>query len=481
MSIVSVDRDLDKPVYLQIADSIAAALAKKSLSPGAKMPGTRAFSRLFKIHRKTAVAVYEELELLGAVDILPNKGTFLSGHFKLNAKKNGTESLGFKSAPFSFKKSSLFDNPFEYSDCELAFNDGVPDVRLFNPRVIASYYSANLRKKLNRSKMGYYNSEGSEFFKFHFANYLNATRGLNISPDNLLITRSTEMTVFILAELLLASGDTVVVANPGYFAVNMIFQKSGAKIQTIPADEDGIDVESLALYCQRHIVRMVYVTSHNHYPTTVTLSAERRKRLLELSEQYGFLILEDDYDYDFLYENTGFLPLASMPHGGNVIYIGSFGKTLAPGFRTGFAVSSPEFISEMKKYLGIIDKQGDILTEQALGEMIREGEIERHLRKSLKVYRERRDFFDLKLKDLFGDTISYQKPSGGMAFWIAFNQNVNLLKIAENCRKQGLFIPRMLLYQNKDLCAARLGFAHLEETECDKGLEILQQNISQLS
>lgn len=474
-SLVTVNRSDDNPVYLQIADAIAAALAHKTLPGGAKMPGTRPFSRLFNIHRKTAVAAYAELEHLGAVVIVPNRGTFLSENFNHAFDRSDLKTSGFNHSGFAFKKSSLLDNPFEFSGCELAFNDGVPDIRLFNPGVISSFYTANLKKKLNRSRMGYFNSEGSEFFKLHFANYLNATRGLNILPDNLLITRGTEMTVYILSELLLSAGDTVVVGTPGYFAVNMIFQKTGAKIHTVPVDRNGIDVEALAEYCRKHTVRMVYVTSHHHYPTTATLSAAKRKRLLELSAQYGFIILEDDYDYDFQYEATGFLPMASLPHGGNVIYIGSFGKTLAPGFQTGFAVSSPDFISEMKKYLGIIDKQGDVLTEQALGEMIREGEIDRHLRKSLKMYRERRDFFDLKLKDLFNDTISYQKPSGGMAFWIEFKQHLNLLKTAERCRKHGLLIPRVLLYQNKNLCAARLGFAHLEQAEAEKGLEIFSK------
>lgn len=480
-SVVSFDRGISKPLFRQISDSIVSACAKNILPAGAKLPGTRAFSELFSIHRKTAVAVYEELAQMGAVKIQPNRGTFIAADFQSSLNKTQPENIGLNKASFTFRKSTLLDNPFEYADCDLVFNDGTPDVRLFNPAAIASYYSANLKKKLNRPKMGYYNSEGSEFFKFQFASYLNATRGLNISPENLLITRGTEMTVFILTELLLSPGDTVIVGNPGYFAVNMIFQKSGAKIHTLPVDDAGINVEQLARFCEKHPVRLVYATSHHHYPTTATLSVARRRHLLELSARYGFIIVEDDYDYDFQYENTGFLPMASMPHGGNVIYTGSFGKTLAPGFRTGFAVSSPEFISEMKKYLGIIDKQGDILTEQALGEMIREGEIERHLRKSLKVYRERRDFFDLKLKGLLGHTISYQKPAGGMAFWIEFNKGINLLKTAENCRKHGLFIPRMLLYQNQHLCAARLGFAHLEKAECEKGLEVLRQSISTFS
>src|SRR5690606_12209374 len=140
-------------------------------------------------------------------------------------------------------------------------------------------------------------------------------------------------------------------------------------------------------------VRMVYVTPHHHYPTTVTLSAQRRISLLQLAREYGFVIVEDDYDYDFQYEQTAVMPLARGDIDGMVVCVGAFGKTLAPALQAGCVVAPDNLIAEMRKYLAIIDRQGDVIMEQALGEMIEEGEVHRHLKKSLKVYRERRDLF----------------------------------------------------------------------------------------
>jgi GntR family transcriptional regulator/MocR family aminotransferase len=141
---------------------------------------------------------------------------------------------------------------------------------------------------------------------------------------------------------------------------------------------------------------MLYLTPHHHYPTTVALSAQSRLELLELANEYGFVILEDDYDYEFHYDKSPILPLASADTNGMVIYIGSFGKSLAPGFRTGFIVAPENLMAEMRKYLGIIDRQGDILMERALGEMIEEGEINRYLK---------------NLKSLSGKTGSFQCPA----------------------------------------------------------------------
>jgi GntR family transcriptional regulator/MocR family aminotransferase len=114
------------------------------------------------------------------------------------------------------------------------------------------------------------------------------------------------------------------VAELSYFSANMIFQKSGARIQSIPIDEEGLCIDSLIEICKEQTPRMVYVTPHHHYPTTVSLSSKRRLALLELAKEKGFIIVEDDYDYDFQYEKLNNLPLAATDNSGMVVYVSSF-------------------------------------------------------------------------------------------------------------------------------------------------------------
>jgi GntR family transcriptional regulator/MocR family aminotransferase len=113
----------------------------------------------------------------------------------------------------------------------------------------SSFY-ANLKRKSSYRKIGYYNTEGSEYFKEHLSQYLNLSRGLHISKNNLLITRSTEMSIYIISEILLSEGDMVVVGDPSYFAVNMIF-RNRAVIKTIPVDEEGIRTDLIEELCKR--------------------------------------------------------------------------------------------------------------------------------------------------------------------------------------------------------------------------------------
>lgn len=483
-SFILINRSSEISIYMQISNQLINAIQRGFLPFGIKLPGTRALSIILNVHRNTIVAAYEELFAQGWVESLPNKGTFVIGKnqekpFQIkDFEKNNLEHYP-KSTGFSFKTSNILDNPFEYSNCEYIFNDGVPDIRLTQIDHHSRIYSSILKRKAH--KIGQYNQDGSEFFKKNLSQFLNLSRGLPISKNNLLITRSTEMSIYIVSEILLSAGDVVLVGELSYFSVNMIFQKAGVKIQPISIDEEGINVEEVREACKKQKIRMLYLTPHHHYPTTVTLSAKRRLELLNLANEFGFIILEDDYDYDFHYDKSPILPLASADTNGMVIYIGSFGKSLVPGFRTGFIVAPENLMIEMRKYLGIIDRQGDVLMEHVLGEMIAEGEINRYLKKSLKIYQERRDYFVSLLEQNLGEYIDFQKPSGGLAVWMKWKIPLNLMQLSRNCAQNNLFIPKTLLYQNKNLTAMRLGFGNLNLTEMDKSIEILSENIKLLS
>lgn len=487
-SFIQVVRDLETPIYMQVTHQLIQAIQRGYLPANTRLPGTRALSTLLHLHRNTVVAAYEELLTQGWVEARPNKGTFviaapLVKGQKLSGLSDGTmEWSGYpQTTGFSFQKTSLLDNPFEHSGCTYVFNDGIPDIRLSHIDQHSRWYSAQLKRRSTRKMLGHYNQDGSEFFKKHLANYLNLSRGLHISRENLLITRSTEMSIYIASEILLSKGDIVLVGDLSFFASNMIFQKSGAVIKTVAINEEGIDVEAVRAMCEQHPVRMLYLTPHHHYPTTVTLSAQRRLALLELAKAYGFIILEDDYDYDFHYDKNPVLPLASADVHGMVIYVGSFGKSLAPGFRTGFIVAPQNLMVEMRKLLGIIDRQGDIVMEQALGEMIAEGEIHRYLKKSLKIYEQRRDHCAELLQQYLGAYVHFQKPSGGLAIWAEWGAPINLSQISKVCARSDLFIPKTILYQNRNITAMRLGFGDLNETEMETAIAILAKAVSDLA
>jgi GntR family transcriptional regulator/MocR family aminotransferase len=195
-----------------------------------------------------------------------------------------------------------------------------------------------------------------------------------------------------------------------------VFQLAGVEVVPIPVDSEGLDVTALEAVCATRQVNAVYLTPHHQLPTTVTLSAPRRLRLLELARQRGMLILEDDYDHEFQYEGSPVLPLAHSDRFGVVVYFGTLSKILAPGLRLGFVASTPEVAERIASYRAYVDQQGDHIVERAVAELIEDGELERHVRRARRLYRSRRDALAEALTRHVPDLV-FTAPNGGLAIW----------------------------------------------------------------
>ncbi|WP_257667975.1 aminotransferase-like domain-containing protein [Parapedobacter tibetensis] len=477
-SFVQVDRQSATPVYLQVAHQLINAIQRGYLMEGHKLPGTRQMGRLLGLHRNTVVASYAELDAQGWIATYPSRGTFIkNGKVDKPQKIKGYDGDALVSYPkstgFGFKKWTVLDNPFDDSAATYSFDDGLPDARLSHVDYLSRLFHTNMKRKSNRAKLGHGNLTGNEYYKENLANFLNLTRGLHVSKKNILVTRSLELSIYIVVETLITPGDRVVVGELSYFATNMILQKAGAQILTVPMDEGGLDVAAIRELCEQHPFRMLYIAPHHHYPTTVTLNTQRRMELLELSARYGFIILEDDYDYDFHYDGSPLLPMASADTEGMVVYVGTFGKSLAAGFRSGFIVAPETLISEMGKLLDIMDRHGDILTELALGELIADGEIHRYLKKATNEYRSRRDHLAQLLRVQLDGYVDFSLPSGGLAIWTKWPRDLNLMQLQKACSQQGLYLPRFLLYQSKEHCAIRFGFGSFTAEELTEAIGII--------
>jgi GntR family transcriptional regulator/MocR family aminotransferase len=275
------------------------------------------------------------------------------------------------------------------------------------------------------------------------------------------------MSLYIVSQLLINQGDVVLVGQLSNYSSNTIFQESGAIIKTIPIDSDGLDIDYIRKHFFKGSIRCVYVSAHRHYPTTATLSAARRLQLLQLAKDYGFAIIEDDYDYDFQFEGSAMLPMATANANGMVIYLGKLGQSLFPSFQTGFVVAPEELISEANNYLALLDAQGDLIQEQMLSELIDEGEIYRLVKKNVVTYKKRRDCLCDCFNYYFKNIITYVKPNGGLAIWLEFCTTISLVKFAEEAERLGVFLPKTILYQDKNTCAIRFGFGHLNEEEIE--------------
>ena len=471
--LIHFNKSSAQPIYIQIAQQIINAIQRGYISKGSVLPGTRVLSQLLKIHRNTVVAVYDELASQGWVEILPNKGTFVlvpeqaTATIIASAQPIDKVYDYSKNTGFPFQSSFNLSSTLQETNAKYRINDGNPDLRLHPVHQFSRWYSAVMKRKSLIKKLNETTQWSYSVYETQLCNYLNATRGFHIKPINLISTRSTEMSLYIVSQLLLKQNDVVLVGHLSNFASNMIFQQAGATIKTIPVDENGLDIDYIKTHFVKGSIRCVYVCAHRHYPTTVTLSAERRLKLLELAKAYQFAIIEDDYDYDFQFQGSAMLPMASADANGMVIYLGKLGQSLFPSFQTGFVVAPENLISEAKNYLQLLDKQGDIIQEQMLSELISEGEISRLMKKNIIIYMHRRDYLCNYLETHFEGIITWTLPSGGLAIWLEFKAKISLVKLAEEAEKIDLYLPKTTLYQDRNTCAIRFGFGHLNEEEIE--------------
>lgn len=486
-TIFTLDRSKKQPLYIQLTIQFIALIKEGKLLPKTALPSSRQLSALIGVHRKTVVHCYEELEMQGWITIKAQKGTFVNAHLPLlktkPITKHSKQSVSDSSA-FSFKKRPMLDRSFpqHFTDNYLYVNDGVSDGRLAPVNDIGILYRKIVSKKSTVTALGYGSTYGDITLRQTLVTYLNETRGLNISIDHIMLTRGSQMGLFLASQLLVESNEYIIIGNTNYSSLDTTFQYAGAKLLRVKVDENGLDTEAIEQLCKTHNIKAIYTTSHHHHPTTVTLSAQRRLHLLNLAKTYSFAILEDDYDYDFHYDHAPILPLASHDNHGNVIYVGSVCKTVAPVFRVGYIVAPKDFIDECAKLRRFVDRQGDAILELVFSRFIKDGSLERHIKKVVKIYKARRDLFCKLLKEHCNDYVSFKIPKGGMAVWVTLDRKYNWGMVTTIAKEEQLIIPEWQRYDSANIGhnAIRMGFAAYNSDEIHEFIKRFKATLKRL-
>ncbi|MCG2614657.1 PLP-dependent aminotransferase family protein [Terrimonas sp. NA20] len=473
----------DRAVYLQLADNILVLIRNGRLSSGQRLPPTRELAGYLQLNRVTVSKAYEELQMQGWLESFTGKGTFVTAHLpgnNLKLQHKSTVGTALKKAGFPIAEKDYLDKKITLVDCPLHLDDGFPDVKLAPLKELYRSYRAQLSRGSLYSRFGAYSSPfGSLYYREALSKYLNETRGMKTTGANVLSVNGTVMGLNLVCSALINPGDIVVSGIPGWGRAEKNFLHAGAKHIGIPVDENGIVVDALEKICRKKKVRLVYVTAHHHYPTTVSLKIDRRLKLLALAKEYGFVILEDDYDFDFHYAHKPLLPLAATDDHGMVIYCGSFSKSFSPAFRMGYLVAAENVIEHLGRVRMLIDRQGDHILDNAMGDLLKDGTIQRYLRKAIAVYRGRRDAFCQSLHDHLSDVVKFSIPEGGMSVWVQFAKKIDLERLSLLARERGLFISdgKAFKYSAFDKNALRLGFASSTPEELEESIRILSRII----
>ncbi|OCB68566.1 GntR family transcriptional regulator [Flavobacterium piscis] len=460
---IQLDKKSNTALYLQIADAIINAIKSGKLSSGNALPGSRQLAVLLHVNRNTVIEALDVLTAEGWLITMDRKGTFVADVLP----ESGLEK----------KQQQKANTTEEEIKPHLVFDDGLPDSRLAPMTDLARAYREIFNRKSRWQIMGYSNEFGNTEFRKAIAQMLNFKRGMNISLDQICITRGSQMAMYLAAHSLFSKGDFVMIENPGYQPAWKAFENAGAALLPVSITPDGLNLDEVEQYLKKYnAIKAIYVTPHHQFPTTVTMSLKKRLKLIELSNKYGFTIIEDDYDHEFHFGQRPILPISSYETAQNFIYIGTLSKIVAPALRIGYLVSTPERIEKVGEHRKIIDVQGDNIMEEAVLHLINEGIIKRHLKKTNLIYKAKRDYFESLCKQHLKDKITFTKPEGGLAFWIVPNATIDLPFVCQQLLAKGIKIMNPENFSCTNSASGfRLGYASLTEQQMEQGIIALSE------
>jgi 2-aminoadipate transaminase len=261
-----------------------------------------------------------------------------------------------------------------------------------------------------------------------------AARGINATRDELMITSGSQQGIDLIGRVLVTPGDAVLVELPAYTGAIAAFRNAQAHLAGVRQDEDGIDLEDLDAVCLRERkagrrVNLLYLVPNFQNPTGSLLSLDRRQRLLAWAEQRDVLIVEDD-PYGALYFDDVTTPAATRPiraddHHGRVLYLSTFSKTLAPGFRVGWMVAPASLVDRFETAKQTVDLMTGSFDQRIVQEAVARGIVDRLAPQLRATYRAKRDVMQQALRDALGDRVTWAAPKGGFFLWATLPDGCN--------------------------------------------------------
>ncbi|NER82338.1 MAG: PLP-dependent aminotransferase family protein, partial [Leptolyngbya sp. SIO1D8] len=305
--------------------------------------------------------------------------------------------------------------------------------------------------------------------------YLGRSRAVHCSADQVIIINGSQQALDLIARLTINPDDWVALEDPGYLGARHCFASQGAKLQAVPVDAEGLDVDALKQFHQSF--RLLYVTPSHQFPTGATLSLSRRLALLQWAQQTGTLILEDDYDSEYRYGDRPMPALQGLDRNNTVVYMGTFSKVLFPSLRIGYLVVPTEWISVVSRAKWLCDRQSPTLEQYALTDYITEGHFERHIRRMRHIYDQRRQVLVNSLNNYFGSRVTILGENAGIHLMAkietTFPDQVVIQRAANS--NVGLMSAQGYYLTHAKMGEFIFGYAQLDQMHIEQGIQKLSQ------
>ena len=370
---------------------LRAAIVDGRLQAGVRLPPTRALAERLGVSRNTAIAAYDLLLSEGYLQARTGAGTFVAdmGPRRTCAKAAIEHAAIDRAAPdrrlAPFWRGENAAGPqWTLSQGPYDFRTGLPDITQF-PFDIWQRLSSRAARCLSKRTLSEGSPQGRAALRAAIAKHVSFARAVACEPDDIIVTTGTRQAVDLIARILVTPGHSqAAIEDPCYPPLRLALGAAGARIHSVPVDDEGLIVEQLPAGAS-----IVCVAPSHQYPLGVAMSVQRRAALLDYAHASDAVIIEDDYDSEFRLAGRPLDALQTLDRNGCVFYVGTFAKAMFNAVRVGFIVAPPWARSALVAAKQAIDGSNPLLVQDALAAFISEGHLARHIRRMRKVYAKR--------------------------------------------------------------------------------------------
>lgn len=294
--------------------------------------------------------------------------------------------------------------------------------------------------------------------------------------DNILVTTGSEQALDLVGKSLIDPGDTVLVEQPTYLCALDVFRTYGANFVGVEMDEEGMKMDALEAALQENPqAKLIYTIPNFQNPTGRTMTADRRQKLAELAAKYDVYVLEDNPYGEIRFTGEHVPAVKSFDQSGHVLYMSTFSKTLAPGFRLGWVVADADLINHLTVLKQSADLHTDNLVQYAVTQFLADNDLDAHVKEISNLYGQRKDLMLAGIKKYFPAGVKYTNPVGGMFLWVEVPGVDDTVALFKECLKQQVaFVPGDPFFAGDPVPGAfRLNYSNMQPDQIEEGLQRL--------
>ncbi|MGE6822972.1 PLP-dependent aminotransferase family protein [Pseudomonas soli] len=462
----------------QLYRQLRAGIDSGHLAAGTQLPPTRLLAEQLGVSRKTVAEAYSRLTYDNLLSGVVGRGTFISPRHTL--RQGDSEHIPLAAADTlerwrqraTVLAQRALDAPSRYD-----FIGGASSKSQFPYDQWRSCMNYALRRS-QRHPERQFSAQGLPELREAITHHIAFTRGIQCAPSDVLVCNGAQQALDLIARVLVEPGCKVAMEDPGYPPARQLFQALGARMQSVPVDDQGLCVEQI-----EDGTRLIYVTPSHQFPLGMPMAAPRREALLARAAELGALIIEDDYDCEFRYQGPAAEALQRMDRHGLVAYVGTFSKTLLPELRLGYAVLPPAVLQAACVAKHLSDWHSPTLQQWALARFLAEGHLNKHIRRCHEVYSARRERILARLGGDLAPWFDAVPASAGFHLSALAKPGVDVELLIRLARKVevGLYSLAPFFSEAPVRPGLLLGFGAIELLDIDPALDRVADTLQRLS